>query len=412
MTLDLPLIRSQFPALQRNAIFFDNPAGTQVPQQVVDRMTRYLVETNANQGGLFPTSAATDALLHEARQACADLYHAARPEEIVFGANMTSLTFHLSRSLARLISPGDTLVVTRLDHDANISPWMRLAAERGARLEWVDFDVEDGTLRLETLEAALEKKPLLVAVGYASNALGTINPVKKIAEMARAVGALVFVDAVQFAPHGVIDVQELGCDFLVSSAYKFYGPHVGVLYGRHALLEELEATKVRPSSDRTPGKWETGTPNFEGIAGTLGALEYFEWLAERFGGGAPARRGRLVQAMELLAEHEAALSRALLQTLADIPGVRIYGLTDLNRLDERVPTVSFGLAGRSPAEVAGALGRQGIYVWNGNYYALAVTERLGVEGAGGMVRVGPVHYNTVEEIHRFGDALRTIAADR
>ncbi len=409
MPLDLPLIRSRFPALSRDAIFFDNPAGTQVPEQVLGRMRDYLVHTNANQGGAFPTSAATDALLHEARSACADLFNASRPEEIVFGANMTSLAFHLSRALAHRIAPGDTLVVTRLDHDANISPWVRIAEDRGARVEWVDFDVEDGTLRLETLAAALESRPKIAAFGYASNALGTINPVKEMTAMAKAAGALVFVDAVQFAPHGAIDVRDIGCDFLAVSAYKFYGPHVGLLYGRYDLLDELTAYKVRPSSPKPPGKWETGTPNFEGIAGVLGALEYFEWLAGAVGAGGETRRERLGEALALIGAYEAGLGRALLETLAEIPGVRVYGLTDPDRLDERVPTVAFNLAGRRPAEVARQLGDRGIYVWDGNYYALSVTERLGVEATGGMVRVGPVHYNTVEELAAFGEALADLA---
>ncbi|HUF40118.1 MAG TPA: aminotransferase class V-fold PLP-dependent enzyme, partial [Anaerolineales bacterium] len=270
---------------------------------------------------------------------------------------------------------------------------------------WVDFDVEDGTLRLETLAAALENKPKIAAFGYASNALGTVNPIKQMTELAKAAGALVFVDAVQYAPHGVIDVRELGCDFLAASAYKFYGPHVGVLYGRYELLEELEAYKVRPSSPRPPGKWETGTPNFEGIAGVLGALEYFEWLAETFGSGGGTRRDRLVEAMNRIQAHEAVLGRALLATLAEVPGARVYGLADPDRLDERVPTVAFNLEGKRPAEVARHLGERGIYAWDGNYYALSVTERLGVEESGGMVRVGPVHYNTLEEIDRFGEVM-------
>ncbi len=408
MPLDLSVVRSRFPGLMRDAVFLDNPAGTQVAQHVLDRVQRYLIDTNANQGGQFLTSRLSDSLLHEARAACADLYHAARPEEIVFGANMTSLTFHFSRSLAKLLSPGDTIVVTKLDHDANISPWMQIAQERGAKLEWVDFDVEDGTLRLESLEKALESRPKIVAVGYASNALGTINPVRTITSMAKSTGALVYVDAVQYAPHGVIDVRDLGCDFLVSSAYKFFSTHVGILYGRFSLLEELAAHKVRPASSRPPGKWETGTPNFEGIAGVLGALEYFEWIGDTFGKGGMNRRERLVEAMGLLRDYETGLSRHLLETLGDIPGVQVYGLTDLNRLDERVPTVSFTKSGKSPSEIATALGENGVYVWDGNYYALSVTERLGLENSGGMVRVGPVHYNTMEEIDRFGELLREI----
>lgn len=409
MSIDVSQVRSQFPALQRDAVFFDNPAGTQVARPVLDRIQKYLVETNANQGGSFPTSHASDQLLLEARRASADFYNAARPEEIVFGANMTTLTFHLSRSLAASLSPGDTLVVTRLDHDANITPWTRIAAERGASVEWVDFDVEDGTLKIETLDQALEKRPRIVAVGYASNALGTINPVKEITARAKAAGALVFIDAVQYAPHGVIDVQDIGCDFLVSSAYKFFSTHVGVLYGKYDLLDSLQAYRVRPASSCPPGKWEMGTPNFEGIAGVLGAMEYFEWLSATFGAGGASRRGRLAEGMNLLREYETLLSRRLLDVLGGISEVRVHGLTDPARLAERVPTVSFTLHGRTPAEVSAFLGENGVYVWDGNYYALSVTERLGLEGSGGMVRVGPVHYNTLEEIDRFGELLETLA---
>lgn len=408
MPIDISVIRSQFPALEREAVFLDNPAGTQVAQPVLDRIRRYLVETNANQGGNFQTSHASDALLYASRRACAEFYNAARPEEIVFGGNMTSLTFHLSRSLAEQLSPGDTVVLTRLDHDANITPWTRIAEERGAEVAWVDFDVEDGTLRLETLDQALEKKPKIVAVGYASNALGTINPVKEITKRAKAAGALVYIDAVQYAPHGVIDVQDLGCDFLVSSAYKFFSTHVGVLYGRYDLLDSLQAYRVRPASSRPPGKWETGTPNFEGIAGVLGAMEYFEWLSTTFGQGAETRRGRLVEGLDLLRDYETFLSRHLLDVLHGIPGVRVYGLTDPGRLDERVPTISFTMEGHTPAEISTYLGENGVYVWDGNYYALSVTERLGLEGKGGMVRVGPVHYNTEEEIDRLGALLQNL----
>jgi len=278
MTLDLSTIREQFPALENKAIFLDNPAGTQVPQAVLDRMTAYLTETNANHAGAFETSRQSDALVDEARGAAADFLNASRAEEIVFGPNMTSLTFDLSRAIGRRLRPGDEILVTRLDHDANITPWVMVAEERGCTVRWVDFSPEDGTLNMDDLQAALDSGPRLVAVGYASNALGTINPVKKIVEMAHEVGAWVYVDAVQYAPHGPIDVQELESDFLVCSAYKFFGPHVGLLYGRYHLLDELTAYRVRPAPSDPPGKFETGTGNFEGVAGVLGALEYLEWL--------------------------------------------------------------------------------------------------------------------------------------
>jgi cysteine desulfurase family protein (TIGR01976 family) len=418
MPLDASIIREQFPALKRPAIFLDNPAGTQVAQPCLDRMFHYLTGYNANHGGAFTTSRLSDVVLDEAHAAVADFLNAARAEEIVFGPNMTSLTFSISRALGRLFQPGDEILVTHLDHDANITPWVMVAEERGCKVRWVDFHPEDGTLDMEDFTAALEGRPRLVAVGYASNALGTINPVEKIVQMARDAGALVFVDAVQYAPHGPIDVTQLGCDFLTCSAYKFFGPHVGVLYGRYDLLDELQAYKVRPAPDDPPGKFETGTQNHEGIAGVLGALEYFEWVGETFGGqyaGEYAsryggRRLHLKQAMAAIRESEYELSQALLEVLEETPGVTIYGLSDPKRLAERVPTVAFRLKGWHPRQVAEELDKENIYVWDGNYYALAVTERLGLEESGGMVRVGPVHYNTLEEIQRFGEAMGKMVA--
>ncbi|MBN1304181.1 MAG: cysteine desulfurase-like protein [Anaerolineales bacterium] len=419
MTLDLNRIREQFPSLDHSAVFFDNPGGTQIAYPSLERIQNYLLECNANHEGVFPTSQESDAILHEAHAAIADFFNAARPEEIIFGANMTTLTLHLSRSLAHLLNPGDEIVVTRLDHDANISPWLLIAGERGCKVNWIDFDVEEGVLNLDEYEKALARKPRLVAFGYASNALGTINPVRTLTHMAHEVGALVFVDAVQYAPHGPLDVQKVGCDFLVASAYKFFGPHVGTLYGRFDLLQELKAYKVRPASDQLPYKFETGTLNHEGIAGTLGAIEYLEWLGEQFGGrqaeglreeGYTGRRLRLKQAMLTVRAYEFEISRLLLAELKRVPGLRIYGLSDTRRIDERVPTFSFRLDGRHPRQVAEALSDKGFYVWDGNYYALAVTEHLGLEEKGGMVRVGPVHYNTLEEIRSFGNALREIAS--
>ncbi len=417
MPLDITLVREQFPALRNPAVFFDNPGGTQIARQVLDRMTTYLTEYNTNHGGAFATSRKSDTILDEARAAAADFLNASRPEEIVFGPNMTSLTFNLSRSLARWLDPGDEIVVTRLDHDANIAPWTLAAEERGCTVRWVDFDVEDGTLRLDTLEAALEHEPKIVAIGYASNALGTINPIARIADMAHAAGALVYVDAVQYAPHGPIDVQQLGCDFLSASAYKFFGPHVSILYGRYELLDKLMAYKVRPAHDSPPDKFETGTKNHEGIAGILGAFEYLEWVgdtfgdlyAEKYASRHSGRRLRLKQALAAIRAYEFEISRALLEILTNTPGVHLYGPCDPRRLEERVPTFSFTVAGQHPRQVAEKLGKEDIYVWDGNYYALAVTERLEVEENGGMVRVGAVHYNTLEEVNRFGEALSKIA---
>jgi cysteine desulfurase family protein (TIGR01976 family) len=418
MPLDPSVIRQQFPSLDRPAVFFDNPGGTQIAKHSLDRINRYLLECNANHEGAFATSQQSDAVLHEAHTAMADFLNAPSPEEIVFGANMTTLTLHISRSLARTLDPGDEIVVTRLDHDANISPWLLVAEDRGCKVIWVDFDVEDYTLKLDDFEKALERKPKIVAFGYASNATGTINPVRKLTKMAKDAGALVYIDAVQYAPHGPIDVQAIGCDFLVCSAYKFFGPHVGALYGKLELLEDLKAYKVRPAPDTPPGKWMTGTQNHEGISGVLGTLEYFEWLAGRFADaqknslseeGITGRRLNLKAAMTAIRAYEFELSRALIEAIQAVPGTHTHGLTDMKRLDERVPTVSFTLEGKHPREIAEALGREDFYVWDGNYYALAVTERLGLEDSGGMLRVGAAHYNTLDEVARFGEALKKIA---
>ena len=419
MSLDISAVRSQFPSLNRPAIFFDNPGGTQIAKQSLERINKYLLENNANHEGAFPTSVASDAVLDEAHRAMADFYNAASPEEIIFGANMTTLTLHISRSIARTWNAGDEIVVTRLDHDANVTPWILAAEDRGCKVNWVDFDVEDGTLKLDDFQKALERKPRFVAVGYASNSLGTINPVGRIIKMAHDAGALVYVDAVQYAAHGPIDVQRLDCDFLVSSAYKFFGTHSGILYGKKNILENLFAYKVRPATNKLPGKFETGTQNHEGIAGVLGAIEYFEWVGKQYTGtqtdvlkedGFSGRSLLLKQAMNLIRSYEFELSRALLDVLQSIPNLTLYGLTDTRRLDERVATFSFTLKGQSSRGIAGKLAQNGIYVWDGNYYAINVTERLGLEESGGMVRVGAAHYNTLDEVAKLKDALLKISA--
>jgi cysteine desulfurase family protein (TIGR01976 family) len=403
MMLDLNLVRSQFPTLASGAIFLDNPGGTQIVQHSLARMTDYLTHTNANHEGAFKTSRESDAIVDASRAAVADFLNARRPEEIVFGQNMTSLTLHISRSLARTLNAGDEIIVTRLDHDANIAPWMLIAEDRGCTLKWVDFDPEDCTWSVEALKAQLTSKTKLVAIGYASNAVGTINPVAEAVKAAHDVGALVYVDAVQYAPHGPIDVQALDCDFLACSAYKFFGPHTGILYGKYELLDQFKAYKVRPAHNEPPHKFETGTQSFESIAAVHGALEYFESL-----GVGETRRQRLVAAMTAMKEYEKALSRALIEGLSSIKGLHIWGITDLDQLDRRVPTVSFTLEGRHPHDVAAELDQHGIYVWDGNYYALAVMDRLGLEEKGGMVRVGAAHYNTLEEISTLVEAVSAL----
>ena len=416
MALDSALIRQQFPSLQRADVFFDNPGGTQISRHSLERIQRYLLECNANHEGAFRTSRESDAVLQAARQAMADFLNAPSADEIVFGNNMTTITFNLARALSKRLSAGDEIVVTRLDHDANISPWLLTAEDRGCKITWVDFDVEDGTLKVDEFARAMERRPKIAAFGYASNALGTINPARKLTQLARQAGAIVYVDAVQYAPHGPIDVQQLECDFLVCSSYKFFGPHAAALYGRLELLKELQPYKVRPAINEAPNKFETGTQNHEGIAGILGAIEYFEWLGSQVtesgdwrDSNFTGRRLTLKKAMTAVRAHEFELSRALIESIESVPGTRIYGITDTRRLEERVPTVSFTLQGIAPRRLAERLADEGFYTWDGNYYALAVTQRLGVEESGGMLRVGAAHYNTLDEVQRFAEALQRIA---
>ncbi len=419
MTLVPNAIRSHFPALKSKAIYLDNPGGTQVARTSLERIQEYLVESNANHGGAFATSRISDERVRQTRAAAADFLNAARPEEIVIGANMTTLTFHISRSLGRTLQRGDTIVVTRLDHDANISPWLLLAEDRGLNIRFVDFHPENGTLDMEDMQRAMEVRPKIVAVGYASNALGTINPVADVVRMAHAAGALTYIDAVQYAPHGPIDVQALDTDFLVCSAYKFFGPHLGILYGKHDLLESLTAYRVRPAPAEAPDKFETGTGNFEHMWGLFGALEYLEWLGQTYGeefyelnsAKYSGRRLTFKNAMSAVKAYEQDLNRALLSAIRSVPGTRIYGITDPECLDQRVPTFSFTLEGFQPEQVAKKMDEHGIYIWDGNFYALEVTTRLGLEDRGGLIRVGATHYNTVAEIEKFGEALRQIAGE-
>jgi len=416
MPLDIQRIRKEFPALSRPVLFLDNPGGTQITRRSLERIQDYLINKNANHGGVFETSRLSDQSVNDARLAAAEFLNASSPQEIVFGANMTTLTFNISRSLARLFNPGDTLVVTRLDHDANISPWLLAAEDRGCRIRWVDFHPEDCTLDVDDFKKAMEEKPRLVALGYAANAVGTINPVADLIPLAHAAGALVYIDAVQYAPHGPIDVQALDCDFLVCSAYKFFGPHAGVLFGKYELLDQLRAYRVRPAPALPPGKFETGTGNFEHMAGTLGALDYFEWIGRTFGDEFrentqtyTGRRQVYKQAMQSIRAYEFEISREFVKQLEDIHGLHLYGLTEISRLDHRVPTFSFTLDGWTPKELAVELNREHIYTWDGNFYALSVTDRLGLEGKGGLLRSGAVHYNTIEEIRHFGEVVRKLA---
>jgi cysteine desulfurase family protein (TIGR01976 family) len=408
MPIDVERARAQFPALAleqdgRPVVFLDGPGGTQVPQRVIDAVTRYYLEQNANTGGAFLTSRRSDAVLAEAHAAFADFLNARSADEVKFGPNMTSLTFALSRSIGATIGPGDEVVVTALDHAGNVGPWEAMAAERDLTVRRVEIDTRDCTLDLDSLDAVLGPRTKLVAVGYASNAVGTVNPVAEIVRRAQAVGALTFVDAVHYAPHGPIDVQALHSDFLACSAYKFFGPHLGVLYGRAELLESLPAYKVGPAQDR----WETGTQNHEGIAGALAALDYLADLAPADPGA--SRRARLEAAMTRIQAYERNLGERLLTGLATIPGVRIHGIADPARSAERVPTVSLTVDGLRPRDAAESLARSGIFAWDGDFYASGLVERLGLADSGGFLRLGLVHYNTAGEVDRVLDALTGIA---
>jgi len=414
---DVAEVRARLPALGlrdhgQPMAFFDGPGGTQVPRSVIEAVAEYYETSNANAGGAFLTSRRSDDLAAGAHEAVADFLNARSGDEIKFGANMTTLTFHISRSIGKTWRAGDEVLVTTLDHDANVSPWRAIAEDRGVVVRTVDIHTEDGTLDLDDLAAKLSGRTRLVAVGYASNALGTINPLPTIIEQAHAAGALVYVDAVHFAPHGPIDVQALDTDFLVCSAYKFFGPHLGALYGKARILEGLPAYKVRPAHDR----FETGTPNFEALAGTRAAVDYLAWIGERFGGpfapDYPALRGRrlhLKTAMRAIRAYEMGLFGELLDGLERVPRSRVWGIRDRSRFDQRTPTAAVTIEGRSPRHLAEALGERGITTWDGDFYATGLIERLGLSETGGVLRIGLAHYNTADEVQRLVDALEEIA---
>ncbi len=409
-------VRAQFPALLRGHAggaysYLDGPGGTQVPGRTIEAMRGYLERCNANHEGAFPTSEESDAILAEAHAAAADFLGAAGPGEVAFGQNMTTLTFAVSRAIGRTLRPGDEIVVTRLDHDANVAPWLALEEERGATVRWVGIHAEDCTLELADLERALGRRTRVVAVGLASNAVGTVNPVRRIVEMAHAVGAWTYVDAVHAAPHMPIDVVALDTDFLVCSPYKFFGPHLGLLYGKPERLASVASYKVRPAPPEAPGKWETGTLPGESMAGLLGTFDYLAWLGREYGGAGRTaeRRAALAAAMRVIRSTERGLSLAALAALGGVPGLRLRGIVDPDRVAERVPTFAFTLAGRTPREIAAELGRRGIAVWDGDYYAYELIRALGLAETGGMVRAGFVHYNEPAEVDRLAEALSSIA---
>ena len=401
---DLDAVRRQFPAFGRTvdghpAVFLDGAAGSQVPARVAEAVTGYLTGTNANHGGPFATSVESDAVLDAAHQAAADFLGTADPATVAFGANMTTLTLAVSRALAGTWTRGDRILVSQLDHDANVTPWTLAARDAGVAVDHVAIDNSNATLDLDDLRRQLTDSTCLVAVGAASNLSGSINPVAEIVEAAHRVGALVFVDAVHLAPHRLLDVVDWDCDLLACSAYKFFGPHVGLLWGRRELLESLDAYKLRPATDDLPGKWMTGTGNHEGIAGVREAIDYLADLGREVDPGTASRRQALAAAFEAIGEHERELSLALLDGLAGLPGITIHGITDPERIDQRVATYSITHRRLSPAELAEGLAGRGIFTWPGNHYALPATEALGLE-PDGTLRISALHYNTLEEIER------------
>jgi len=416
--LDLSPYRAYFPSLAqeidgKQVAYFDNPGGTQVASQVIDAMVAYFREANANTGGAFITSRRTDEVIANARSAMADFLHAHSPNEIVFGPNMTTLTFAFSRAIGKTLQAGDEIVVTVLDHDANVAPWLALQEERGVVIRTVDVHPENITLDMEDMRGKINERTKLVAVGYASNAAGTINDVATIIGWAHEAGALAWIDAVQFAPHGPIDVQQLDADFLVCSSYKFFGPHLGILYGKAEHLAKFPAYKVRPASDLAPDRWETGTQNHEGLAGLVGAIDYLAMIgreqaaqyshAFRNAAGESLYSGRqrdLKVAMQALMDYERGLSAYLLAGLREIHGIHLYGITNPRQLTQRVPTVICAIDGHTPRELAAFLASHAIFAWDGNYYALGIMERLGLEEHGGALRLGMAHYNTTGEIDR------------
>ena len=420
---DVQAVRDHFPALSRRVdgrplAFLDGPAGTQVPHECIDGIVAYLETSNANLHGAFLTSHETDAMMDEVHAAAADFLGAADGSEITFGANMT-ITFAVSRAIGRTLTAGDEIVVTQLDHDGDVAPWLTMAEERGAVIRQVGIRPEDCTLDMDALEAALSPRTRLVAVTLASNAVGSIPPVARIAEMVHAAGAWLWVDAVHAGPHLPIDVAALGADFLICSPYKFFGPHLGLLWARRELLESLPAVKVRPAADDLPGRWETGTQSHEMLAGLLGTFRYLEWVGVSQGGasGEPGaadgrRRTRLKAAMTASRAYERSLIPPLISGLCSVPGLQIRGIVDPAHFDERCPTVSFTLGERHPRAIAEVLGQRGIFSWDGDNYAYELIRALGLAESGGMVRVGLVHYNTLDEIDRLVEALREIAAGR
>ena len=424
MNYDLETIRSKFPALSikdsgRKRIYFDNPAGTQVPSEVADAMKKCMIESNANIQGGFETSNRVDKILDEFHQSMADFLNARYKEEIIFGQNMTTLTLHISRSIGRLFKEGDEIILSRMDHDANISPWLLLAEDIGLKVKWLTFDKETFEFDLNQLDELFSEKTRIICVGGASNLIGTINDIKTICKKAKNAKILTYIDAVQLAPHVAIDVQEIDCDFLVCSSYKFFGPHQGILWGRKEIMQTLQPYKVRPATSELPGSFETGTQSHEGMAGTTAAVNYFAWIGKEFADQFQKehtfdrQRTKYVHAaLDYLFEYEKLLTLYLIEGLSNIKKIKIQGITQSDAMDKRLPTVSFSVDGIHPEEIAKELGKNNIFVWSGHSYAIEVVKTLGLYEKGGVIRTGPVHYNSIEEIREFLKILESILATK
>lgn len=414
MDFRIDAVRAKFPALSltdkgRRRIYLDNPAGTQVPQSVADAVSRCLLTTNANLGGFFETTVAAQDIVDEAHLAMADFLGAASPQEIIIGANMTTLTYHMSRTLGRTMKPGDEIVLTRMDHEGNVSPWLQLAEDLGLVVRWLPFNQQSWQIEEAALAALLSERTRLVALNYASNLTGSINRVKALTGIARRAGALVYIDAVQFAPHGLIDVQNLGCDFLICSAYKFFGPHMGILWGRLDVIDALKPYKCRCSSNALPERFELGTPQIELMAGLSAAVDYFAELGAAAGAQGP-RRLKIAKAFEVSIAYENPLAQQLIDGLSDIAGLTIHGITDPKRINERVPTVSFTVDGIVPETIVRQMNAENIFLWSGHNYAWEIVHQLGIPAEQGVVRIGIAHYNTSAEIDETLESVHRVVA--
>ncbi len=423
MSFDLEAVRAQFPALAltdsgTRRIYFDNPAGTQVPTIVAAAISDCLLTKNANQGGYFASAQDADAVVQSARDAMADFLNAPSSDEIIFGQNMTTMTLHLSRSIGRLLHPGDEIVLSQMDHDANVWPWVLLARDLDLVIRWLPFNTDSFEFDLDVLDEVITERTRLVCVGGASNLTGTLNDVAAICAKARAAGAMSFIDGVQSAPHVATDVQTMGCDFFVCSAYKFFGPHQGILWGRREVLEKLEPYKVRPAPAELPWCFETGTQSHEGIAGIGATVDYFAAIGASMAGEQMSswsqfsgRRQQVHAAMDLMFNYEKLLAEHLIEGLTNISGITVQGITRADAMDRRVPTVSFTHSDAAPAAIAEALAKENIFVWNGHNYAVEAAKALDIYDSGGVVRVGPVHYNSIAEIDELLDVLPNLLAN-